>query len=110
MPQIVADASGLTKKTEVPRLTVIIPWGEIRAWAIMPALDQPDPHQTYFVCSATAALHWDEPANAELAGRDIQGDRRLAYQEQGRQLHALIAARTGLPLREVSMQRVAQQL
>jgi hypothetical protein len=82
-----------------------LPWEEVRAWAIMLSPNPLQSWRRYIVSSERATITWTERANAELAGRGIQGDRRQAYQERADQLHRLIAVRTGLPLREMTSQR-----
>lgn len=102
VPVVIASPDGLTRKTENKETTITLPWGEMRAWAIKLSPDHTQSQRTYVVCSERATLTWTERADTELAGRGIQGGRRQAYQEQAEQLHSLIAARTGLPLREVT--------
>ena|ERR1051326_4234973 len=104
-PAIVADPKGLTRKTPEKATTISIPWDEIRAWAIMPARDPLHARRIYLVSSERATITWTERADAQLAGRGVQGDRRAAYQERADQLHRLIATRTGLPLHEVTLKR-----
>ncbi len=104
-PIVIADARGLTQKTDQKTTTISIPWDEVRAWAVMPSPNQPQTRRRYLVSSERATITWTERADAELAGRGIQGDRRLAYQERAEQLHRLIAARTGLPLRDMTSQQ-----
>jgi len=38
----------------------------------------------------------------QLGGRKVEGDRQAAFQERLREAHAVIAAKTGLPLRVYS--------
>ncbi|HEU5370477.1 MAG TPA: hypothetical protein VFU69_18540, partial [Ktedonobacterales bacterium] len=104
-PIVIADARGLTQKTDQKSTTITIPWDEVRSWAIMPSPNQPQTRRRYLVSSERATITWTERADAELAGRGVQGDRRLAYQEHAEQLHRLIAARTGLPLRNMTSQQ-----
>ena len=101
-PAVIAGPDGLTQKTDEKATTTTLPWDEIRAWAIMLSPNHTQTQRRYVVCSERATLAWTERPDSELAGRGIQGDRRQAYQEQAEQLHSLIAARTGLPLREVT--------
>jgi len=104
IPIVIANSAGLTRKTGQKDTTITIPWDEIRAWAIKPSPDHTQTRRTYLVSSERATLTWTERSEAELAGRGIQGNRRLAYQERAEQLHSLIAVRTGLPLREMASQ------
>jgi hypothetical protein len=103
-PIVIADAKGLTQKTDQNPTT--IPWDEVRAWAIMPSPNPLQSWRRYIVSSERVTITWTERPNAELAGRGIQGHRRRAYQERAEQLHRLIAVRTGLPLREMTSQRL----
>lgn len=102
VPAIVADDAGLTRKPGQNGKILVLPWDEIRAWAIMRSPGQEHERYAYIVCSERATLTWGERTGAALGGRGIKGDRRLAYQERAEQLHSVIAARTGLPLRDVT--------
>ncbi len=102
MPAVTADATGLTRKPGQDGKTLVLPWDEIRAWAIMRSPGQEHARYTYIVCSERATLTWVERTGAALGGRGIKGDRRLAYQERAEHLHSVIAARTGFPLRDVT--------
>jgi hypothetical protein len=83
---------------------VVISWQEVRAWGVLPA--EPDRKQPtiYIVMSETRSIIWSEPEDAELDGPARNGDRREVYRDRAAQLHAAIAARTGLPLREIRLE------
>ncbi|GEM_PF-810289 len=81
---------------------VEIPWSAVRAWVVVPAVPGGKRPTTYMVFSDGSKLTWVEPEQARLAGRGISGDRQTAFRECAAELHALIAARTGLPLRDAS--------
>ncbi len=92
-------------------------WDDVRAWAYqrstshgvdMNGADAVAAHGygRHFVVETNEGklLTWDEPAAAELDDPRLATPeaRRAAYRERARDLHTLIAARTGLPLRELS--------
>jgi hypothetical protein len=83
---------------------VVIPWGEIRAWGVLPAASDRKQPTIYAVMSETRSIIWSEPEDAELDGTIRNNDRRAAYRIRAAQLHAAIAARTGLPLREIRLE------
>jgi hypothetical protein len=100
-PPVAADALGiqLRKVNGMPASTVR--WEDVRAWAvILPGDLMPIP-PTYVVFTDEQTLSWQEPLTAKLTGRAVQGDRHAAYEAAAQQLHAQIAARTGLPLRRI---------
>jgi hypothetical protein len=101
-PILTASSEGLSQKARDKNIS--ISWGEMRAWAIVSAPNHLQARRTCVVSSEHATITWTEGNDAQLAGRGIQGDRRLAYQERAKQLHHLIEARTGLPLREITNQ------
>lgn len=104
-PIIIASPESLACKIDQKAALITIPWDEMRAWAIKLSPDHTRPQRTYIVCSERSTLAWTERPDAALAGKGIQGDRHQAYQEQAEHLHCLIAARTGLPLREINSSR-----
>lgn len=81
--------------------SISLAWLEIRAWAVLPPPADPARGRTYIAFSDTKKLSWTELPDAELAGRAVKGDRRAAYRATAARLHAMIVARTGLPLREI---------
>jgi hypothetical protein len=105
LPVILVDDLGITRKTANSATTRTIPWAEIRAWAVLPPKLGDRRGPTYFVFTEGNKISWREPEDAALAGRHIAGDRRAAYRDCAERLHALIAARTGLPLRELRLER-----
>jgi hypothetical protein len=82
---------------------VVIPWREIRAWGALPGAPDRKQPTIYIVMSETRSIIWSEPEDAGLDGTVPDGDRRVAYRARAEQLHAAIAARTGLPLREIRL-------
>lgn len=100
-PSVVAGPDGFKLKKFNDRPLATMAWGDIRAWAVLP----PEPGElapvVYAVWSENQTLQWTEPPGARLAGSGVRGDRREAYRATARQLHALIAVRTGLPLRMI---------
>jgi hypothetical protein len=96
MPAVTADERGLTVMTSQ---TTRIRWRDIRAWGIM--LGEAGRPTTYLVFSSDQTLRWVEPEGVELGGRGVQSSRREAFAQRAEQLHALIAARTGIPLRRL---------
>jgi hypothetical protein len=103
-PTVVADNEALTLRKFNAQAGFTMLWEDARAWAIV----APEPGHLalvrYAVWSENQMFEIAERSDAELAGR-VKGDRRVAYCEQARWLHALIAARTGLPLREISARK-----
>jgi hypothetical protein len=103
-PIIVGDAEGLQRRVGNSATDVALPWQAIRAWVVVPPAAGSRRPPTYIVFADTKRLSWTEPEDAELGGRGVKGDRRAAYRERAAQLHAMIAARTALPLRELRVQ------
>lgn len=100
-PTVAASPAGLTLKPSMGASPRVIPWQDIKAWAVLlpaPAARAP---VIYTVWSGAQTLEWREPPDAQLAGRGVHGDRREAYRATARQLRTLIAARTGRPLRAI---------
>ncbi len=82
---------------------VVIPWREVRAWGVLPAVPDRKQPTIYIVMSETRSIIWSEPEDAELDGTVRNADRWDAYRARAAQLHAAIAARTALPLREIQL-------
>jgi hypothetical protein len=80
-----------------------IAWRDVRAWVVVHRGAGSHANSRYAVLSDEHKLVWIEPVRARLAGRAVQGDRREVYRARAVQLHAMIAARTGLPLREIRL-------
>lgn len=67
-------------------------WGNVRSWT-----QQTIGSTTIStVRGDTTSITWKERPEYELGGRNLQGDRRAAYQERAAQIRAQIAAHTGL--------------
>jgi hypothetical protein len=102
--RIIADQDGLAlRELGARQESGRIPWRDIRAWAVIQRGPNTRRKTTYILLSETQKVYWTEPEGAKLAGRRVQGDRRAAYHARAAQLHATIAARTGLPLREIRL-------
>jgi hypothetical protein len=104
LPVLVTDDLGITRAGS-RETAKTLPWSGIRAWAVLPPRLGDPSGPTYFLFTDATSLTWREPDDAQLAGRGIQGDRQRAYREHAAELHALIAARTGLPLRELGLHK-----
>lgn len=100
-PVISVDALGITGKARGEQRPVTIPWPSVTAWVVVPPPAGSNKPVRYIVFGDGRKITWVEPADARLAGRSIRGDRREAYRERAARVHALIAAHTGLPLREL---------
>ena len=100
MPPIAANAVGITRqRARLPG--VAIPWQNVHAFGVIPPTKgSPDP--IYLLFTDTVTLSWAEPKNARQRGQQVQGDRRVAYANAASALHALIVARTGLPLHDLT--------
>ena len=98
-PVLIADANGM-RFSNGRYNRVVLHWLDIEAWMIVPAKPGSATGDTYVVFTQTHYLYWKEPADAQLAGRKVRGDRVVAFRERAREMHELIAAQTGLPLRE----------
>lgn len=102
-PAVIADDAGLRVSSSSSAKQGVLPWAAIRAWVVVPPAAGSRRPPTYIVFSDAKRLSWTEPEDAKLGGRGVKGDRRAAYRERAAQLHAIIAARTGLPLRELRL-------
>lgn len=105
-PPVFADGFGISGKSRLQGQLATIPWQSITAWVVIPAPPGSRRPTRYIVFGEGQKIAWSEPADAQLAGRGVKGDRRQAYREQATRIHALIAARTGLPLRELRVDAV----
>jgi hypothetical protein len=111
---VIADSFGIKGRvfaTASQTKRRYVPWVDMRAWVVIPANPQGRQPTRYILVAkgpatgempagTTIKVYWNEPYGRQLAGRRVKGDRGAAYREQAEQRHALIAARTGLPLRE----------
>jgi hypothetical protein len=87
-PTIVARSDAITFR--YGRRVVTIPWGEITGWGIA------DRWHTVFVCTARQTFSWTENPQT-LQSLALQHRR---YAENLQLLHAAIAEKTGLPMRQ----------
>lgn len=100
-PAITVDGYGITRRSSGQEKPANIPWQSITAWVVVPAPPGSRKPTRYIVFGDGHKIAWAEPADARLAGREVKGDRRQAYREMAERIHALIAARSGQPLREL---------
>jgi len=116
-PAIEANARGITLRGYNNKSLGNVAWTDVRAWATEAFSanheygaqahrpDTLDLGRQFIIATNNKgdSLAWDEPADAELNGARLATPeaRRAAYRERAATLHALIAARTGLPLREL---------
>lgn len=100
LPDVRADESGLTTWGSSKDQPITIPWQSIAAWVVVP----PKPGSTrpfrYVVVGHGLRLAWRESIFVHYSWHGVGGDPYKAYREPAMRLHALIAARTGLPLRQ----------
>jgi hypothetical protein len=106
LPAITIDGFGLTARATSGQKPGMVPWQSVTAWVVIPAPPGSRRPTRYIVFGEGQKIAWAESADARLAGRDVKGDRQQAYREQAARIHALIAARTGLPLRELRVDAV----
>ncbi len=101
-PTIVADSAGIDALGYNNKEIVTLEWGDVHAWGVLPPdSGAPGGATLYILFADKKTMEWSEPSDAQLAGRHVEGDRREAYRSEAAALHALIAARTGLELREI---------
>jgi hypothetical protein len=100
MPDVSADESGLTTWGRYKDQPVTIPWERIAAWVVLrPPRGSIKPFR-YVVVGDGLRLAWSEPTYGQYAWQSANNPHG-AYRKRAARLHALIAARTGLPLREL---------
>lgn len=103
-PTVSAERKRLALLKFNERSRVSIPWPEIRAWALLtPEPGETEPAGCVVWSADDLLMEWRERPDAALAGAGVQGDRRAAYRERARQMHALIAERTGLAPRVIPL-------
>lgn len=100
LPDIRADETGLTTWGYYKDQPVTIPWEHIVAWTVIPPA-KPNKPIRYAVFGDGLHLSWAEPASLSYYWENASGDPHEQYREHATRLHALIAARTELPLREL---------
>jgi hypothetical protein len=98
---IVVDEQGIRQgKT-------FLKWEEIRAWGRYAMNPNSTTIQQYVVFTDHAILRWIERDSDELGERGTTGDLHTAFRERALQLHSVITTKTGLPLREIPYELVA---
>jgi hypothetical protein len=100
-PGLVINDDGIvnTQRENNKAASAVFHWNNIRAWVLLPADDR-QPYDTYVILHATfEKFFWRVSPTMQLAGRKVEGDRQAVFQERLREAHAVIAAKTGLPLR-----------
>lgn len=100
LPDVRADETGLTTWGYYKDQPVTIPWDHIVAWVVIPPA-KPNKPIRYAVFGDGLHLSWDEPVSLRYYWDNASGDPHKEYRKHATRLHALIAARTGLPLREL---------
>ncbi len=101
-PAVEVSATGAALRGYNNKLIARADWADLRAWAV--ERSGPDAgRQFILVTDDDKLIAWNEPADAELDGMPAATpeSRRAAYQECAADLHAQIATRAGLPLREL---------
>ena len=100
MPDVSADESGLTTWGRYKDQPVTIAWDRIAAWAVLlPPRGSIKPFR-YVVVGDGLRLAWSEPTYGQYTWQSASSPQGT-YRKQAERLHALIATRTGLPLREL---------
>jgi hypothetical protein len=100
--RVVVDQDGLAlREWGAKKERGRIPWRDVRAWTVIQRGSSMRRKTTYILLSETQKVFWTEPEGAKLVGRGVHGDRKAAYRARAAQLHAVIAAHTGLQLLEI---------
>ncbi len=77
---------------------ITIPWENVRQWVVVHFSDNPARGSRYGVYGrGTKPIIWHERPDDRLAS----GGGRAAFAQRAEELHAMIAAKTGLPLLEL---------
>jgi hypothetical protein len=100
LPDVRADETGLTTWGYYKDQSITIPWQNIHAWVVIPPAKSKK-FIRYAVFGDGLQLSWAEPVSLRYYWENASGDRHNEYRQRAARLHALIAARTGLPLREL---------
>jgi hypothetical protein len=100
LPDVRADETGLTTWGYYKDQPVTIPWDHIVAWVVIPPAKSKK-FIRYAVFGGGLQLTWAEPASLRYYWETASGYRHNEYFQHATRLHALIVARTGLPLREL---------
>jgi hypothetical protein len=99
-PDVSADASGLTTWGRFKDQPVTVAWERITAWVIISPKQGTTKPFRYLVVGDGLRLAWSEPTYGQYTWQSASSPQGT-YRKQAERLHALIAARTGLPLREL---------
>lgn len=100
-PAIRVDGFGIATRAQNEKKPVMIPWQSVTAWVVIPASPGANKPTRYIVFGDGKKITWAESTDAQLAGKDVRGNRQQAFRERAARIHAVIASRTGLPLREL---------
>jgi hypothetical protein len=101
--RVKADDAGIMVATGNNGAAVVVAWAEVRAWGVIPPPPGTRRAARYIIFTDSyLRLMWQEPTEAMLAGRGVPGDRRAAYRQRAEELHALIVAKSGQPLRDLA--------
>ncbi len=114
LPAVIADNKGLRllSITSRQRLStgqvtggIFVPWQRIHSWAVIPPSPRKPAMTVYAVFWDGPTITWIEREGASLDMLGVRGDAREAYRQAATALHAMVAARTGLPLHELPQPR-----
>jgi hypothetical protein len=100
LPDVRADETGLTTWGYYKDQPVTIPWEHIVTWAVIPPA-KPNKPIRYAIFGDGLYISWAEPPYGPFSWSTTVGIPYRDYKTRAIRLHALIAARTGLPLREL---------
>jgi hypothetical protein len=101
-PDVRADETGLTTWGYFRDQPLTLPWQRIAAWALIPPT-KPSGNIHYVVFGDGLQLTWVEPSYGPYGWSGVWSTSPSAYKKRAEQLHALIVARTGQPLRELRL-------
>ena len=100
MPDVSADEAGIMTWGRYKDQPVQIPWQAVTAWVVAPPKRGTTQPFRYVVLGDGLRIGWVEPTSGQHAWQSVTNPRG-SYHKQAERLHALIAARTGLPPREL---------
>lgn len=101
-PDVRADETGLTTWGYFRDQPLTLPWQRIAAWTLIPPT-KPSGNIHYVVFGDGLRLTWVEPSYGPYGWSGVWSTSLSAYKKRAEQLHALIVARTGQPLRELRL-------
>jgi hypothetical protein len=102
LPDVSADESGITAWGRHKDQPTHIPWRSVTAWVVVPPKRGTTQPFRYVVLGEGLRIGWVEPTHGQYAWRSASSPHG-AYRKQAERLHALLAARTDLPLRELHL-------